>query len=97
MTFGLDLLRPSVQNALVIRAFVTYVSIFPAALPTLLRTRQEQAVVELALRQQLAIYAQNDPRPRLTAADRGFWVALRRLWPRWRSTLLIVQPESVIP
>ena len=62
----------------------------------MLRTRQEQAVVELALRQQLAIYAQKQPRPRLTAADRGFWIALRQLWPRWRNALVIVRPETVI-
>ena len=79
-----------------IRALVTYASIFAIALRALFRTRQEQAVIELALRQQLAICIQNQPRPRFTDADRGFWVALRSVWPRWRSALLIVQPETVI-
>jgi hypothetical protein len=42
------------------------------------RTREEQAIVELALRQQLAVYAQRHPRPRISPLDRAFWVALSR-------------------
>jgi transposase InsO family protein len=80
----------------VIRVFITYASILVASLPAFLRTRREQAVVEVALRQQLAIYTEKQPRPRLTAADRGFWIALLRFWPRWRSALAIVRPETVI-
>ena len=62
----------------------------------LLRSRQEQAVVELALRQQLAVYAQGQPRPRLSRLDRTFWVLLARFWPRWKSVLVVVQPETVV-
>ncbi len=62
----------------------------------LLRSRQEQAVVELALRQQLAVYAQGQPRPRLSRLDRSFWVLLARFWPRWKSVLVVVQPETVV-
>jgi len=46
------------------------------------RDRSEQAIVELALRQQLAAYAHKQSKPRLTPLDRAFWVALHRLWPR---------------
>jgi transposase InsO family protein len=28
--------------------------------------------------------------------DRAFWVALFRFWPRWRDTLVIVKPDTVI-
>ena len=62
----------------------------------LFRSREEQAVVELALRQQLAVYAQDRPRPRLSPLDRAFWVALSRLWPRWHETLVVVRPETVV-
>jgi len=62
----------------------------------LFRSRQDQAIVELALRQQLAIYARRQPRPRIAPLDRAFWVALSRLWPRWRIVLAIVQPETVV-
>ena len=92
----LDLVREIFQNPPVIRVLFTYASILVASLPAFLRTRREQAVVEVALRQQLAIYTEKQPRPRLTAADRGFWIALLRFWPRWRSALAIVRPETVI-
>ena len=62
----------------------------------LFHSRQEQAVVELALRQQLAVYAQGQPRPRLSSLDRTFWVVLARFWPRWKSVLVVVQPETVV-
>lgn len=62
----------------------------------LLRSRQDQALVELALRQQLAIYAHRHPRPRLSPLDRAFWVALSRLWPRWEGVLVVVRPETVV-
>jgi hypothetical protein len=60
------------------------------------RSRKEQTIIELALRQQLATYARARPRPRLTFLDRAFWVALHRLWPRWKEVLVIVKPETVI-
>jgi putative transposase len=62
----------------------------------LFRNRQDQAIVELALRQQLAVYSQDRPRPRLSPLDRAFWVALSRLWPRWRESLVVVRPETVV-
>ena len=62
----------------------------------LFRSRQDQAIIERALRQQLSIYAQDRPRPRLSPLDRMFWVALSRLWPRWKDHLVVVRPETVI-
>jgi len=62
----------------------------------LLRSREEQAIVELTLRQQLAVYAQKRPRPKLSPLDRAFWVALSRLWPRWKYHLVVVRPETVV-
>jgi len=53
-------------------------------------------IVELALRQQLAIYSQKQRRPRLSPLDRAFWAALSHLWPRWKTALVVVQPETVI-
>lgn len=66
------------------------------SLLALFRSRQEQAVVELALRQQLAVYAHRRHRPRLSPLDRTFWVVLAHFWPRWRSALVFVQPETVV-
>ncbi len=61
-----------------------------------IRSRNEQAIVELTLRQQLATYAQTGSKPKLTPLDRAFWVALFRFWPHWRDTLVIVKPDTVI-
>ena len=58
------------------------------------RSRNQQAIVELALRQQLATYAQTRPKPKLTPLDRAFWVALFRLWPQWKEVLVIGKPDT---
>jgi putative transposase len=50
----------------------------------------------LALRQQLAVLKQRHPQPRFSAPDKLFWVILRRLWPGWKYSLLLVQPETVV-
>ncbi len=61
-----------------------------------MRSQRELALENLALRQQLAILQRKTKRPRLTNADRAFWVALRRLWPDWHNALVLVKPETVI-
>ena len=50
----------------------------------------------LALRHQLSVLRRTARRPRLKARDRVFWVWLSRIWPQWRSALVIVKPETVI-
>lgn len=45
-----------------------------AALRSLVRSRSDQAVEILALRQQLAIYKRVSKRPKLRAGERIFWV-----------------------
>jgi len=60
------------------------------------RSRGQQVIVELALRQQVAVYCQTKPKPRPRPLDRAFWVALHRLWPRWREVLVIVKPDTVV-
>ena len=79
-----------------IRLLLIYASIVLASVRALFRCRSEQAIVELALRQQLATYAHQQTKPRLTPLDRTFWVALSRIWPRWKKVLCIVQPETVV-
>jgi transposase InsO family protein len=82
--------------ASMVRAVLTlWISILRST-GALFRSREHQAIVELALRQQLAVYARRHPRPRLSPLDRTFWIALCRLWPRWKSVLVVVRPETVI-
>jgi putative transposase len=49
-----------------------------------------------ALRQQVPVFKQSIKRPKLCPRDRVFWVWPSRLWPKWQSALVIVQPETVI-
>ena len=77
-------------------AAATFAIAILRSLIVLFRSRQNQAIVELALRRQLAIYAHRHPRPRLSRLDRALWVALSRFWPRWKNALVVVQPETVI-
>lgn len=67
-----------------------------AALSRCFWSRRDLLLENLALRQQLAVFAARHPRPRLAAPGRLFWVILRRLWPDWKRALLVVQPETVV-
>ncbi len=66
------------------------------ALVAPLRSRSELILENLALRQQLAVLQNGQPRRRMPASGRLFWVALRRLWPKWRLVLVVVKPETVV-
>jgi transposase InsO family protein len=48
------------------------------------------------LRHQLAVYKRTVTRPRLRRTDRVFWIALAKLWPGWRRSLVIVTPDTVL-
>ena len=61
-----------------------------------LGNRAAIAAENLALRRQLAVLQRSVKRPRLRRRDRIFWVWLSRLWFDWRSSLMIVNPETVI-
>jgi putative transposase len=72
----------------------------PALLITLgsiLRSRLDLHLEILALRHQIGVLERSvHKRPRLTSTDRLLWVSLSRFWCHWRSTLLIVKPETVV-
>ena len=78
------------------RHLLKRLTIFLRCIPAFFRSRSKQAIVELALRQQLATFAQKGRRPRITPAGRSFWVLLSRVWPGWKEILVIVQPETVV-
>jgi putative transposase len=70
---------------------------FLVTLRSAVRSRASMHLEILALRHQLAVLQRRTgKRPSLRAADRVLWVILSRLWMRWRSTLVIVKPETVI-
>jgi hypothetical protein len=67
-----------------------------ALLRQLLQSRAALAAENLALRHQIIILQRSKKRPMLHRRDRIFGVWLSRLWRGWRSSLLVVQPETVI-
>ena len=64
----------------------------------LLRFKSRQALIleNIALRHQIEVLQRNSGRPRLFWRDRAFWDVLSCIWPDWRKTLYIVQPETVV-
>ncbi|MFO8173408.1 MAG: hypothetical protein R6T96_03940, partial [Longimicrobiales bacterium] len=63
---------------------------------SVLRSRQDLALENVALRQQLMVLRRQPGHVRLTDSDRLFWVWLHRLWSGWRQALLLVQPATVV-
>ncbi len=74
--------------------------IFTLLLSTIVAKMRRRAWLELevlALRHQLVVLERRQTsRPRLTSADRLFWVWLYRLWPCCLDAVVIVKPETVI-
>src|SRR3989449_7596875 len=75
---------------------VRWLGILLGTLRSTVRTHRELTLENLALRQQLAGWKALQPRPRVTATDRIFWVALSRLWKSWRNSLQMVRPETAV-
>jgi hypothetical protein len=80
--------------------FPTIMSAVLALLLTLRSCARSRAVLQLEileLRHQLQVLQRSRPRRlRLAQADRLLWVWLSRVWNGWRTTLVIVEPETVI-
>ena len=76
------------------RALLNFAMLLLRYVPAFLRSRRKQAIVELALRQQLATYAQKGPRPQITPVDQAFWVFLSQPTWGWKESLVIVPAAS---
>ena len=61
-----------------------------------LKSRQALVAENLALRHQIEVLQRNSIRPRLKWRDRAIWDVLSYLWPDWRRSLYIVQPDTVV-
>ena len=75
------------------KTLVTALLVF---LSTLFRSRATPQLEIVALRHQLTVYRRTTQRPRIQPADRLFWSWLSRCWSGWRSSLVFVQPRTVI-
>ena len=74
----------------------TYLGLLTNAVRSALRSKHDLMLENPALRQQLAVLTRQRARTPTKPADRLFWSWRSRYWPGWRSTLVIVQPETVI-
>src|SRR5262245_43572862 len=63
---------------------------------TTFKSRTAIEMENLALRHQLAVLRRSVKRPKLTSADRLWCAWLCEVWSEWRSSLLMVKPETVI-
>src|SRR2546421_11550319 len=60
------------------------------------KSRATLHLENLALRHQLGVLRRSVKRPKLTPADRLLWAWLCEVWNDWRSSLVVVKPETVI-
>src|SRR2546428_8490083 len=60
------------------------------------RPRHALALEVLALRHQLMVLKRQTRRPRVRRSDRYLWLLLMSVWPNWRNSLIILQPETLI-
>jgi len=66
------------------------------AITAIFRPKALLIAENLCLRQQLLALQRRHPRPRLSNADRRFWILASRWFGGWRDLLLIVKPETVL-
>lgn len=66
------------------------------ALAVAYRGHYELVLENLALRQQLHALKRTGTHPSLQRRDRLFWIILMKTWRRWRTALVIVQPDTVV-
>ncbi len=71
-------------------------SAFFASLVLSFRRRATLQLEVLALRHQLGVLRRSVKRPMLTSSDRLLWIWLASMWTDWRSSVVIVKPETVI-
>ena len=68
-----------------------------STLCSMFRSRAALELEHLALRHQIGVLKRSArKRPKLTAADRLFWVFVSRVWCNWRSALDVVKAETVM-
>ena len=67
-----------------------------AGLSSIFKTRAALQLENLAPRHQLSVLHRSVKKPKLTMFDRFLWAWLCGIWADWRSSLLLVKPETVI-
>jgi hypothetical protein len=65
-------------------------------LARLFLSRRELVLENLVLRQQLVVLKRRHPQPRLGIFDKVFWLGVRRFWPAWKESLIVVTCASFL-
>jgi putative transposase len=60
------------------------------------KSKSDLLLENIELRQQLSTYLIKKTKPKLTDLDRSFWIALKHIFGKWRDSLVIVKPQTVI-
>src|SRR6266403_1697974 len=89
-TWSLGLARQFLHLAL------SAVRVLATATSAVFKSQAALHLENLALRHQLGVLRRSVKRPRLSSADRLLWAWLCEVWSDWRSSLVVVQPETFI-
>src|SRR3954453_17891930 len=74
-----------------------WLALLLAGASSVLKTRAALQLENVSLRNQIGVLQRSaKKRPQLRKADRLLWIWLSRVWRDWRSSLVIVKPETVI-
>ena len=73
--------------------FLFYIAAF---VHSLFKSRRQLTLENLALRQQLAMLKTSVKRPRVSPADRLFWILFSKYVEGWRSMLHALHPDTVV-
>jgi len=80
---------------------INWIQIFVCFCKTKLMTSTAKDLEILAIRSQLSILQQQIinkkiKKPRFNPAFRQLWVLISKIYPNWKSALILVKPETVI-
>lgn len=89
-TWSLRVLRQFLCSAL------SALTALGAAAAAAFKSRATLHLENLALRHQLCVLRRSVKRPKLSPADRLLWAWLSEVWNDWRSSLVMVKPETVM-
>src|ERR1700675_4921587 len=79
-----------------LRMALSALHLLAGAASSALKSRATLHLENLALRHQLGVLRRSVKRPKLGPTDRLLWAWLCEGWNDWRSSLVIVKPETVM-
>jgi hypothetical protein len=69
---------------------------FLSFIPNLFKTRAQLQIETVFLRKQLEIIDRSNEKIKIKNRDRFFFVVMKSIFNRWRESLIIIKPETVI-